>query len=254
MNILLVDDDRDLVDLLTFVFQRAGFETIPAYETGAALKRLNSADIVVLDVNLGRESGFELLPELRKRSDVPVIMLTARGSEEDVVKGLELGADDYVTKPFNHRELVARVRTQLRGREPKAADPQRTSLTIGPLSLDVPAHTVFKDGRMVTLSLTEFRLLHYLMVHAGSVVASEILLRQVWGYEDAAANDVVRVAVYRLRRKLEDDPSDPQLLETVPGVGIKLRTPEGWSAEPVEATERERVPPRSNPPPPRGRE
>ncbi|HEY3117686.1 MAG TPA: response regulator transcription factor [Chloroflexota bacterium] len=237
MNILLVDDDRDLVDLLTFVFQRAGFETIPAYDPAAALKRLNNADIVILDVNLGRESGFDVLPELRKRSDIPVIMLTARGGEEDIVKGLELGADDYVTKPFNHRELVARVRTQLRGREPKAADQQRSSLNIGPLSLDVPAHAVFKDGKAVTLSLTEFRLLHYLMLHAGSVVSSQALLRQVWGYEDAAANDVVRVAVYRLRRKLEDDPSNPVLLETVPGLGIKLRTPEGWNAEPAQVTE-----------------
>ncbi|HEY3118213.1 MAG TPA: response regulator transcription factor [Chloroflexota bacterium] len=220
-----MDDDKDLVDVLTFVFQRAGFATIPAHDREVALQRLGSVDIVLMDVDLGRDSGFDLLVQMRRRSDVPVIVLSGRRDEEDVVRGLDLGADDYITKPFNHREVIARVRAKLRKVKATAVEQHLSIVKIGPLTLEESAHAVFKDGEPVALSLTELRLLHYLMLRAGSVVPSEALVRQVWHYEDAGLHDVLRLAVHRLRRKLKDDPTNPQLLETVPGLGIKLRTP-----------------------------
>lgn len=229
MNILIVDDDRDLVDLLNFALRRAGFSVQPAHDVPAALRLLEhaEADLAILDVNLGAGSGFDVLKALRRRSEIPVIMLTGRHAEDDKVLALELGADDYVVKPFSHRELTARIRAQLRrnGRvmpAPQAIDRQ---LVVGPIALDVAEHTATKDGRPLDLTITEFRLLHYLMINNGSVVPTRTILKQVWGYDDAGATDVVRVTVYRLRRKLEDQPNNPRLLHTVSGVGVMLKPP-----------------------------
>jgi DNA-binding response OmpR family regulator len=239
-KVLLVDDDRDLVDLLTFVLRRAGFAALAAYDGSTARRLLDAErpDLVVLDVGIGAESGFDLLRELRRRSDVPVILLTARGAEDDKVLGLGLGADDYVTKPFSHRELVARIRASLRRAEPRerAGDDGRPSapgsvLRVGPIALDPATHTVTRDGRPIDLTVTEFRLLHVLMARAGIVVPTRTILKQVWGYEDAAGTDVVRVTVYRLRRKLEAGASR-HLLRTVPGVGVMFQ-PSSEEAEPA---------------------
>ena len=226
MKLLLVDDDRDLVELLTFALGRAGFAVLAAHDSPAALALLEAKhpDIAVLDVNLGAWNGFDLLTELRKRSDIPAIMLTGLGAVGDKVRGLELGADDYLTKPFSHRELLARIRAQLRrqGREAAPPQPAEAVLRAGPLTLNAAEHTVRKAGRALSLTVTEFRLLHYLMVHAGAVVPTRAIMKHVWGYDDVAASDTVRVTVHRLRRKLEDDPAHPQLLHTVPGVGFRL--------------------------------
>jgi DNA-binding response OmpR family regulator len=227
--VLLVDDDRDLIELLSFALRRAGLEPIGAHDATSAMRQFEEhyPDLVVLDINLGSSSGLDVLQELRRRSSVPIIMLTALDTEEDKVRGLDRGADDYLTKPFSHRELIARIKAQLRrgGQELQVREePPKTRLGVGPLVLDVADHSVSLAGEPVNLTVTEFRLLHCLMSNAGRVVSTNDLLKQVWGYsEPGSTPDVVRVTVHRLRRKLETDPSKPQLLHTIPGVGFLLR-------------------------------
>jgi two-component system, OmpR family, response regulator VicR len=231
LRILLVDDDRELIDLLAFALKRAGLEPIPAYDAVAALRLFDERqpDLVVLDINLGASSGLDVLKELRRRSPLPVIMLTALESEDDKIRGLEAGADDYLTKPFSHRELIARIRAQLRrsGQEGPAHREPETRLEVGSLMLDTAEHSVTRSGQSLSLTVTEFRLLHCLMSNAGTVVATSTLLKKVWGYPDPIGSDVVRVTVHRLRRKLEADPSRPSLLHTIPGVGVLLKSDEG---------------------------
>lgn len=227
MRVLLVDDDRELVDLLAFALKRAGLEAVPAYDGAVAMRQMDERppDAVVLDVNLGATSGLDLLRTIRQRSDLPAILLTALDSEDDKVRGLELGADDYLTKPFSHRELIARIRAQLRkvGQVWSAPKPAETVIQAGTVALDVAQHIVTMRGQNVSLTVTEFRLLHYLLLHAGTVVPTSVLLKHVWGYPDSAGTDVVRVTVHRLRRKLEVDPAHPRLLRTVSGVGVLYR-------------------------------
>jgi two-component system response regulator VicR len=227
MNILVVEDDRDLVDLLNFALRRAGFGVQMAHDVPTALRLLEQShhDLAILDVNLGGGSGLEVLKDLRRRSEIPVIMLTGRHAEDDKVLAFELGADDYVVKPFSHRELIARVRAQFRrhGRGVPTPQPVDRQLEVGPISLDVAEHKATKDGRPLDLTITEFRLLQYLMINAGVLVPTRTILKQIWGYDDAGATDVVRVTVYRLRRKIEDQPDRPRLLHTVAGVGVMLK-------------------------------
>ncbi|GAC1320707.1 MAG: cell wall metabolism DNA-binding response regulator WalR [Chloroflexota bacterium] len=228
MRILLVDDDRELIDLLAFALKRAGLESMGAHDAVAALRLFTewNPDLVVLDVNLGTASGLDVLKDFRRRApQVPMIMLTALDSEEDKVRGLELGADDYLTKPFSHRELIARIRAQLRRTSRDVPVPRVASslLEVGSITLNQAEHTVTVEGQHVSLTVTEFRLLECLMTHAGSVVPTSTILKQVWGYQDPSGSDVVRVTVHRLRRKLERDPARPLLLHTVPGVGVLLK-------------------------------
>ncbi len=240
MKILLVDDDRELVDLLAFTLRRAGLTPLAAYDGPGALEGFEKEhpDLVVLDINLGGWDGLELLKEIRHRGQTPVILLTGRHTEDDKVHGLEQGADDYLTKPFSHRELLARIRARLRtrGQGWSAGRPTSQRLAVGPLELNTAEHTATKNGQPLNLTVTEFRLLHYLMTNAGSVVPTSALLKQVWGYDDPSGTDVVRVTVHRLRRKLEDDPAHPRLLHTIPGVGVILKSsPDSIvpSAEPI---------------------
>lgn len=228
MKLLIIDDDRDLVELLSFALTRAGFSVLAAYDAPGALTLIESEQpaLAVLDINLGGWNGLELLGEVRRRSTLPVIMLTAHNSEDDKVRALEGGADDYVTKPFSHRELVARIRAHLRRADAEtapAAPPVPSRLSVGPLHLNAAEHTVSLDGRPLSLTVTEFRLLRCLMQSAGRVVSTADLLKQVWGYDDPGGGDLVRVTTYRLRRKLEDDATSPRLLQTVPGVGLMLK-------------------------------
>ena len=228
MRILLVDDDRELIDLLAFALKRAGLDPVAAHDREAALRQFEERkpDLVVLDINLGASSGLDVLREMRKGSSIPVIMLTALDSEEDKVRGLESGADDYLTKPFSHRELIARIRAALRrsGQEWPVQRVPETRLEVGSITLDLSEHSVTKSGVPVSLTVTEFRLLHCLMSNAGRVVPTGDILKQVWGYQDPGGSDVVRVTVHRLRRKLEQDPARPQLLHTIPGVGVLLKS------------------------------
>ncbi len=226
-KLLIVDDESELLELLAAIVEEAGFAALPAQDPPTALKifEREQPDAVLLDLMLGHSDGFDLLRELRRRTDVPVLILTARGGENDRVRGLELGADDYIVKPFSVRELVARIRVHVRrGRAER--DPRRVNggtLKAGPLTLDVEEHSVKKDGESLHLTVSEFKLLQHLMCRAGHVVRTSVLAKEVWGYEDDGARDVVRVTLHRLRRKLGEDASNPQFLQTVPGVGVMLR-------------------------------
>ena len=222
MRLLLIDDDAELVAVLTLALERAGFAVWSARDAPTALALLDAEqpDLVVLDSPLHTAPALDLLRQLRQRSHTAVIMLTGRGDEDARVAGLEQGADDYVTKPFSTRELVARIRAILQHQT--LVTPTPTAVTVGPLTLDEATRMVTNAGQPLALTPLEFRLLHYLMRHAGSVVPFATLLRQVWGYDDASVTDVVRTTVYRLRRKLQDDPAEPHLLRSVPGIGFLL--------------------------------
>ena len=223
MKLLLVDDDPELVAVLTLALERAGFTVWSAQDAPTALALLDAErpDLVVLDTPLRTTDALHLLGQLRQRSETAVIMLTGRGDEDARVAGLERGADDYVAKPFSTRELVARIRAILQHHH---QTPPTTAavVTVGPLTLHLATRTATNAGEPLSLTATEFRLLHYLMTHAGSVVPFAVLIRQVWGYDDPSATDVVRTTVYRLRRKLQDDPAEPRLLRSIPAVGFLL--------------------------------
>lgn len=213
-----------MVGLLTMLVEQAGFSALPACDPPSALERFERErpDVALLDLNLGPGDGFDLLRELRERTTMPLLVLSARGREDDRVRGLELGADDYIVKPFSARELIARIRVHLR-RSDGHDGGDKEMLTAGSLTLNVGQHLVKKDGESLHLTVTEFKLLQHLMRRAGTVVQTNVLAREVWGYEDSAAREVVRVTLHRLRRKLGEDASNPHLLQTFPGVGVMLR-------------------------------
>jgi DNA-binding response OmpR family regulator len=227
-GVLLVDDDRDLLNLLAFLVEQAGLTPLLASDPTTALDLLSKEDpsVAIIDLNLTPWDGFDLLEEVRKRSPrIPILVLTARASEDDKVRALDKGADDYVVKPFGHRELVARIRAHARraSRDRNGKLPHAT-LEVGPLHLDLRERLLqIGDEEGLRLTGTEFRLLEYLMRNSNAVVPTAALARHVWGYDDAPARDVVRVTVHRLRRKLRDDGDDRRFIETVPGVGLKLR-------------------------------
>jgi len=235
-RVLLVDDERDLVELLAFLVEQAGFIPIRAVDPAQALEALETSDpsVAVIDLNLSSSSGFDLIVEIRRRNPkIPIIVLTARGSESDKVRALDLGADDYVIKPFAHRELIARIRAQARRAEPPRGSASQTSLEVGTFRLDLQERTVLVNGgKPLRLTGTEFRLLECLLRNADSVVGTEIVARYVWGYNDPPAREAMRVTVYRLRRKLNDDGSRSRIIETIPGVGLRLRV-----AQPEQANE-----------------
>jgi two-component system response regulator RegX3 len=231
MKLLCVEDDRDAADLLTFILGRAGFEVVAADDPATALRLVDEARpaLVLLDVNLGAYSGFDVLRELRRRSGVPVIMVTGRTAEDDKVHALEAGADDYVTKPYNQRELVARIRAVLRRTPERAAvaEGERAGspgvLESGPVRMNVRDYSVAVRGQPVSLALTEFRLLHHLMARAGAVVPREELLTQLWGADTVETRESLRVMVYRLRQKLGDPANPSRLIHTSYGRGFMFK-------------------------------
>lgn len=231
-KVLIVEDDPEAIEILTFILVRAGFQVVAALGVFAALRlaAIERPDLVLLDVNLGHWSGFDLLRSLRERSNVPVILLTGRTAEEDRVHGLELGADDYITKPYSPRELVARIRAVLRRHGREAAGPANglgpRRLEVGPLVLDLDRHSATLHGRRLSLTRLEFRLLSCLMHRAGTVVPMAELFAHVWGRDRVPAAETYRSTVHRLRQKLGDSAERPHLLHTVHGVGLMLRPTE----------------------------
>ena len=213
-SILVIDDDVKLCELLQEYLARFDFEVSTAHDprTGLAWMRRNNADLVVLDVMLPQMDGFEVLKEIRKSNKLPVIMLTARGEVSDKVVGLELGADDYLAKPFEPRELVARMQTVLR-----RARQQIRSGTIGfgELTVDLDSHSVILDGNELKLTTTEFEILSLFVANPGKVLTRDDLMEQVRGIDWDAFNRSIDVAVSRLRAKLGDDSKDPRYIKTV---------------------------------------
>ena len=223
-RVLVVDDDPDMQGFLVRMLQGEGMRADAVADGDAALLHsiASPPDLVLLDVMLpGHTDGLALCRWIRSTSDLPVILVTARGDEADRIVGLELGADDYVTKPFSPRELATRVKTVLRRARTSERPPTR--LEVGPLALDAAKHEVLKDGRALTLTAKEFELLWFLASNANRVFSRDQLMHRVWGYSSALDTGTVTVHVRRLREKLEDDPSKPVLLETVWGVGYRLR-------------------------------
>lgn len=219
-HILVVEDDPSIRDVTRMGLGDAGFDVTTAAdgEAGLAAFRERQPDLVLLDVMLPRRDGFEVLRSIRDRATTPVIMLTARSDAADVVLGLELGADDYVTKPFELPILLARVRAALRRARRDVADDE---LHLGPITVDVPGHRVTDTDGEIDLTPTEFKLLVALASAPGRVFTRQVLLSQVWDYPDVGDTRLVDVAVQRLRAKIEPDPSEPSLVETVRGFGYR---------------------------------
>jgi two-component system, OmpR family, response regulator RegX3 len=224
-RVLVVEDEESFSDALSYMLGREGFEAVVAATGPEALAEFDraGADIVLLDLMLPGLPGTEVCRALRSRSNVPIIMLTAKDSEVDKVVGLELGADDYVTKPYSARELVARIRAVLRRRGDVEA-PADGALEAGPVRMDVERHVVAVDGEPVGLPLKEFDLLELLLRNAGRVLTRGQLIDRVWGSDYVGDTKTLDVHVKRLRAKIEPDPANPKHLVTVRGLGYKFET------------------------------
>jgi len=224
-RVLVVEDEESFSDALSYMLGREGYDAVVASTGPDALAEFDraGADIVLLDLMLPGLPGTEVCRALRSRSNVPIIMLTAKDTEIDKVVGLELGADDYVTKPYSARELVARIRAVLRRRGDAAEAPSADGvLEAGPVRMDVERHVVAVDGEQVPLPLKEFDLLEYLLRNAGRVLTRGQLIDRVWGSDYVGDTKTLDVHVKRLRAKLEPDPANPKYLLTVRGLGYKL--------------------------------
>jgi two-component system response regulator RegX3 len=223
-RVLVVEDEESFSDALSYMLGREGFDAVVAATGPDALAEFDrgGADIVLLDLMLPGLSGTEVCRALRSRSNVPIIMLTAKDGEIDKVVGLELGADDYVTKPYSARELVARIRAVLRRRSDSEPAAEGVVLEAGPVRMDVDRHVVSVDGEPVALPLKEFDLLEFLLRNAGRVLTRGQLIDRVWGADYVGDTKTLDVHVKRLRAKLEPDPATPKYLLTVRGLGYKL--------------------------------
>jgi len=222
MKILVVDDDRVLADVIAFTFRREGFDVIQAYDGAIGLQRWTDEkpDLIVLDVNMPKIDGFEVCRQVRSQSDTPIILLTVRGEEDDIVSGLEIGADDYVVKPFRPRQLVARAKTILRragGQTP------RSELVVGNLKLLPGKRELIlgTDNETISLTRLEYRLLECMMINSGRVMTFDAIIDHVWG-PASADRDMLRQLVRRLRAKIEPNPSEPIYIQTVPGMGYGI--------------------------------
>jgi two-component system KDP operon response regulator KdpE len=222
--ILVVDDEERMVRFIRLNLEHDGFRVSEAYNGTQAINKVRSSlpDLVLLDVMMPDIDGFEVLRIIREVSSMPVIMLTAKGEEDDRVRGLELGADDYITKPFSPRELVSRVRAVLRRTETTSATAHGLIEVDDRLKLDFDRHEVWVEGKKVQLRPTEYRLLYHLVQNAGWVISHDQLLAKVWGYEYRDEPHYVRLYINYLRKKLEEDPANPKYILTERGIGYRF--------------------------------
>ncbi|QNR06725.1 response regulator YycF [Macrococcoides canis] len=230
-KIVVVDDEKPIADILEFNLKKEGYEVHVAYDGDDAVELIYDIqpDIVLLDIMLPGRDGMEVCREVRKKYDMPIIMLTAKDSEIDKVLGLELGADDYVTKPFSTRELIARVKANLRRHYSQTQSEEKeetTDIVIKDIVVYPEAYSIKKRGVDIELTHREFELFHYLAKHIGQVMTREHLLQTVWGYDYFGDVRTVDVTIRRLREKIEDDPSHPEYIVTRRGVGYFLQTQE----------------------------
>ena len=225
-KILIVDDEKNIVDILKFNLEKSGFETIEAYDGAEGVEKAysESPDLILLDIMLPKMDGFEACKKIREKLSTPIIMLTAREEEVDKILGLELGADDYITKPFSVRELMARIKANLRRMTPAEvsadkSDASSGTIVSGKLAINCDRYEVKKDGTVIDLTLREFELLKFLATQPERIFTRENLLEKVWGYEYYGDVRTVDVTVRRLREKIEDEPSSPAYIITKRGVG-----------------------------------
>ncbi len=223
-RILVVDDEERMVRFIRLNLEHDGFQVTEAFRGSQAIDRLRSTlpDLVLLDVMMPDIDGFEVLRVIREVSTVPVIMITAKGEEEDRIRGLELGADDYITKPFSPREMVSRVKAVLRRTETSSASTHGLIHVDERLKLDFDRREVWVEGQLVKLRPTEYRLLYHLVQNAGWVITHDQLLAKVWGYEYRDEPHYVRLYINYLRQKIEKDPANPQYILTERGVGYRF--------------------------------
>ena len=231
MKALIVDDDLALADVVSFTFRRAGYEVIQAHDGQSAMERwqVNAPDLIILDLNLPKVDGLTVCRRIREQSNTPIIILSVRGEEDDVVQGLNLGADDYVIKPFSPRQLIARAEAVLRRSDPHSLIPE--AITVGDLTLNPSRLAVQRSGLfLANLTRLECRLLETLMRNTGQALLADTLIDYVWG---PAGGDrvMLKQLVYRLRRKIESDPSKPIYIETIPGIGYAFN-PQAGPIEP----------------------
>ena len=219
-TILVVEDEQDIATIIDFNLKRSGFDTLMAYDgpTGLKLALENAPDLILLDVMLPGMDGFEICRRVREKSQVPIIMLTAREEESDKILGLELGADDYVTKPFSNRELIARIKANMRRFSAAEVPQEKTDAGVG-LSISEEDTAAYKDGKPIDLSVREFDILSYLAAEPGRGVSREELMEKVWGFEYYGDLRAVDVAIRRLREKIEDEPAQPKYIITKRGLG-----------------------------------
>jgi len=221
-RVLVVDDDASLAEMLAIVLEGEGFRTQVCRTGDAVMAAFEEfkPDVVLLDRMLPGMDGMAVCRQIREVSGVPIIMLTAKGDTRDIVDGLEVGADDYITKPFRNSELIARIKARLR-----RSDPLGARIEFGTIVLDPQAHTVTRDGRPVSLTPLEFDLLACLISAPGQVFSREVLLQKVWGYHHPGDTKLVNVHMTRLRQKIEDDAENPRVIRTVRGVGYQAIDP-----------------------------
>jgi len=229
VRIVTADDDPQLLRLIARNLEFEGYVVETASDGALALEEVerSAPDLVLLDVMMPKMDGFTVCQRVREFSAVPIIIITARGQDQDKVKGLDLGADDYLTKPFSVEELLARVRAVLRRAQLRSDETQiqGTMVAIGDLSIDYAQHLVTRSGQEVTLTPTEYRLLAYLAQNVGRVLTQDLLLEHVWGIDYVGESHMLQVNMNRLRRKLEDDPAHPHYLKTKVGIGYQLVAP-----------------------------
>ena len=223
-KILIVEDEASFSEALEFLLGKEGFSVVTAENGAEALRKFDQGgiDLVLLDLMIPEVSGTEVCRQIRAKSRVPIIMLTAKDSEVDKVVGLEIGADDYVTKPYSSRELMARIRAVLRRNSGESIDIEHGVMSVGPVRMDVERHQVFVKGIAVSLPLKEFELLEFLMRNAGRVLTRMQLIDRVWGSDYVGDTKTLDVHIKRLRSKIETDPANPTLIQTVRGLGYKM--------------------------------
>lgn len=228
-KILVVDDEKPIADILKFTLEKENYHVVCAYDGDEAIEKaqLEKPDLILLDIMLPKKDGNEVCQIIRQHYRMPIIMLTARDSEVDKVLGLELGADDYVTKPYSSRELLARVKANLRRRkQDRSEDEPSRQVQIHEIDIDLNSYTVTKNQRPIELTFREFELLLYLARNCGQVLTREHLLQSVWGYDYFGDVRTVDVTIRRLREKIEDDPSEPLYIITRRGLGYSMQDPQ----------------------------
>lgn len=229
MKVLIIEDSLEIVEAVRLIFELRWPEAKVIATTegnkGITLTETESPDLIILDLGLPDIDGFKVLKEIRNFSDIPVVILTVRGEEIDKVRGLELGADDYIVKPFSHMELLARVKAILRRSHIPELKASEAPLVTPKLSIDFATRTITRNSKLIKLTPTEFNLLQYLVRNEGKVLSHRSLLEKVWGEEYTDATDYLKVYIQRLREKLEDDPANPKILLSERGVGYKFVKP-----------------------------
>jgi two-component system alkaline phosphatase synthesis response regulator PhoP len=225
MKIMIADDDRDMVDMLSYWLKGNGHDVVPVFDGEQAIKRWRETtpDLVILDIQMPKLDGFEVCRKMRTETNSMVLILTAHDHEDAEVRGLDLGADDYLRKPFGPRQLLARIKALMR--RSKTIGIASSVVKGGPITLDAMRHEVVRNGITIRLTPTESRLLHLLMSHTGEVLTTDTITERIWGYEEAGDSGLVKTHIRHLRQKVEPDPNAPQFVQTVHGAGYTFTAP-----------------------------